>query len=180
MLADHAASQLNHLVFLSGGFGLDLHSRGNVDARVPSGARFHLLQRHFNSVPKGGFKHKIAIVSLVEREGAKRSFHIPTVNGGTLGMILKSQIDTRARLMTDEHKGYKAVGKLFASHEAVNHGAKEYARGDVTSNTVESSFALLKRGLTGTFHSVSEKHLQRYLDGWTRHSNVSHERQAGA
>ena len=52
----------------------------------------------------------------------------------------------------------------FASLESVNHGAKEYARGDFTTNTVELSFAILKRGLYGTFHSVSEKHLQRYAN----------------
>src|SRR5690606_16107626 len=50
----------------------------------------------------------------------------------------------------------------FAKHETVRHGRGEYARGDVTTNTVEASFAILKRGLIGTFHSVSEKHLQRY------------------
>jgi ISXO2-like transposase domain len=64
--------------------------------------------------------------------------------------------------MTDDFGAYKKLGKAFASHEVVNHSAKEYARGDVTTNTVESSFALLKRGLIGTFHSVSEQHLQRY------------------
>ena len=66
--------------------------------------------------------------------------------------------------MTDEARVYKQIGEEFASHESVNHSAKEYARGDVTTNTVESSFAILKRGLYGTFHSVSEKHLQRYAN----------------
>lgn len=111
-----------------------------------------------------GSDHKMKIVSLVEREGNKRSFHVANVNGATLGSILKSQISSSARLMTDELRAYKATGKHFASHESVNHGAREYARGDVTSNTVESSFAILKRGLYGTFHSVSEKHLQRYCN----------------
>jgi hypothetical protein len=64
--------------------------------------------------------------------------------------------------MTDEAKYYKKAGQHFASHESVNHSKEEYARGDVTSNTAESSFAILKRGLIGTFHSVSEQHLQRY------------------
>jgi transposase-like protein len=112
----------------------------------------------------GGAMHKMAIVSLVERNGAKRSFHVPNVNSNTLGPILKSQIAASARLMTDEAAYYKNLGKYFIKHESVSHGRKEYARGDVTSNTVESSFALLKRGLNGTFHAVSEKHLQRYLN----------------
>jgi transposase-like protein len=118
-------------------------------------------------IPKAntGFKNKMKVVSLVDREsGEKRSYHIATVNAATLGPILKAQISPKARLMTDEAKWYKVPGQYFASHESVSHGRNEYARGDVTSNTVESSFAILKRGLYGTFHSVSEKHLQRYAN----------------
>lgn len=109
-----------------------------------------------------GVHHKMMVVSLVERNGNKRSFHIPNVNGKTLGAVLKSQISASARLMTDEARAYKTFSMHFKSHESVSHGNNEYARGDVTTNTVEASFALLKRGLIGTFHSVSEKHLQRY------------------
>ena len=65
--------------------------------------------------------------------------------------------------MTDDARVYKGLGKDFAPHESVNHTAKEYARGDVTTNTVEASFSLLKRGLIGTFHHVGEQHLQRYV-----------------
>jgi transposase-like protein len=109
-----------------------------------------------------GMANKMKVFSLVERDGEKRTFHVPNVNAATLAPILKAQISQTARLMTDEAKYYKAAGKHFASHETVNHSKEEYVRGDVTSNTAESSFAILKRGLTGTFHSVSEKHLQRY------------------
>jgi transposase-like protein len=109
-----------------------------------------------------GSAHKMKIVSLVERDGEKRTFHVPNVNAATLGPILHAQIAASARLMTDEAKYYKQPGKRFANHETTNHSRGEYARGDVHSNTAESSFAILKRGLVGTFHSVSEKHLQRY------------------
>ena len=115
--------------------------------------------------PKGtkrGWANKMKVVTLVERDGDKRSFHVPNVNAATLGPILKAQIAKTARLMTDEAIYYKKTGQHFASHETVNHKREEYVRGDVTSNTVESSFAILKRGLIGTFHSVSEQHLQRY------------------
>lgn len=111
-----------------------------------------------------GVAHKMKIFSLVERQGEKRSFHVPNVTAATLGPILKAQISSQARLMTDEAAYYKKPGKHFASHESVNHANGEYARGDVTSNTAESSFAILKRGLVGTFHSVSEQHLQRYAN----------------
>lgn len=111
---------------------------------------------------KRGWANKMKVFTLVERDGEKRSFHVPSVNAQTLGPILKAQVSQSARLHTDEANYYKKAGKHFASHESVNHSKEEYVRGDVTSNTVESSFAILKRGLTGTFHSVSEKHLQRY------------------
>ena len=111
-----------------------------------------------------GFAHKMKIVTLVERNGEKRSYHLPTVNHKTLGPIMRGMIAKRARLMTDQAGVYEKLGTHFASHEVVNHTVKEYARGDVTTNTVESSFAILKRGLYGTFHSVSEQHLQRYAN----------------
>lgn len=109
-----------------------------------------------------GWAHKMKVVSLVERDGKKRSFHVANVNHNTVGPILKEQVSAKARLMSDDTSVYDKAGKEFASHQKVNHSAGEYARGDVTTNTVESSFAILKRGLYGTFHSVSEKHLQRY------------------
>jgi transposase-like protein len=111
-----------------------------------------------------GYQHKMKVLSLVERDGDKRSFHIPAVNAKTLRPILKEQLSKKARLMTDEHGAYTQVGKEFAEHGVVNHSKGEYSRKDVTTNSVESSFALLKRGLIGTFHQVGEQHLQRYAN----------------
>ena len=109
------------------------------------------------------YHHTMKVVSLVERNGEKRSFHVPNISPNTLRPILNAQIAAKASLMTDEAGVYTKLGKDFASHDVVNHSAKEYSRGHITTNTVESSFALLKRGLVGTFHSVSEAHLQRYV-----------------
>lgn len=114
---------------------------------------------------RAGVGHKMKVVSLVEREsGQKRSFHVANVTSETVAAVLKSQVHPETHLMTDESGVYKRIGKEFAAHSTVNHGRKEYARGNVTSNTVEASFAILKRGLNGTFHSVSERHLQRYAN----------------
>jgi transposase-like protein len=109
-----------------------------------------------------GGDHKMKIVSLIERDGKKRSFHVANVTAETVTPILKKHIAKRSRLHTDEAKVYNEAGLHFKTHETVNHSAKEYAYGDVTTNTAESSFAILKRGLYGTFHHVSEAHLQRY------------------
>jgi transposase-like protein len=110
-----------------------------------------------------GYDHKMKILALVERDGEARSFKIPTVTAATLAPILKAQIAQEARLMTDEHFGYTKVGREFGSHEVVSHSRREYSRGDVTTNTVEGYFSVLKRGLIGTYHHVSEQHLFRYM-----------------
>ncbi len=111
-----------------------------------------------------GWRHKLKVASLVERDGQKRSFHVANVNANTLRPILTENIKRSTHLMTDEAVVYTRLGGNFRAHSTVNHSAGEYSRGNVTTNTVESSFAILKRGLYGTFHNVSEKHLQRYAD----------------
>jgi transposase-like protein len=111
----------------------------------------------------GGSAHKMKIVSLVERGGHARSFHVSKINSKTLKPILTAQIAKEARLMTDELGVYKGIGKSFAKHDHIRHNRYEYVRGDVTTNTVEGYFSILKRGLIGTYHHVGEQHLQRYV-----------------
>lgn len=94
-------------------------------------------------------KNKQKIVALVEREGRVRAFHVPSVTAANLEPILMSQIAPGARLMTDGAGHYLMIGANFASHDTVNHAAGEYARDDVTTNTVEGYFGILKRGLRG-------------------------------
>ena len=107
---------------------------------------------------------KQMVFSLVERGGQVRSMHLTTVDAATLRPILNAQLDTtNTRLMTDGEGQYRLIAHMFKSHDAVNHGIGEYVRGDVHTNTVEGYFAILKRGIIGTFHSVSPQHLQRYV-----------------
>lgn len=116
--------------------------------------------------PGGDSAHKI--LALVERDGITRAFHVASVTPANLKPILKKQIAPDTHLMTDGATHYRTLGKEFQLHEWVNHSQKEYARKSkvkgVTAhtNTVECFFGLLKRGLVGTYHHVSEKHLQRY------------------
>ncbi len=111
--------------------------------------------------------------ALVEREGEVRSFHVTNVNSKTLRPIIVKTASRKSYLMTDESPVYPKIGKEFAGHGTVNHSAKEYVRGKFWyTNTVESYFALLKRGVYGTFHSLSEAHLHRYLAEFDfRHNN---------
>jgi hypothetical protein len=89
---------------------------------------------------------------------------VADVTANTLKAAIRECVDPRARILTDEHHAYKGIGKEFAGgHETVNHGSKEYARGDVNTNTAESSNALVRRGIIGVYHNVSREYLHRYL-----------------
>lgn len=110
-----------------------------------------------------GPRDKRPVLSLVERGGRVRSFHVPVANAENVSQIVRDNIHRESRLMTDESRLYPVVGREFASHETVNHSAKEYARGDVTTNTVETYFSVFKRGMRGTYQHCKEKHLHRYL-----------------
>jgi transposase-like protein len=104
-----------------------------------------------------------AVMALVERDGAVRSFHVPNVTAKMLHPIIAKHAHRDSRFMTDESPIYSGLGWNFASHQTVNHSAKEYVRGDVTTNTIEGYFSILKRGIYGVYQHVSEAHLHRYL-----------------
>lgn len=106
---------------------------------------------------------KMQVVSLIERGGNARSFHVANVDAKNVTRIMREHIDNSAHLMTDESRVYIKIGKEFEKHSTVNHSAKEYARGIAHVNSAESYFNIFKRGLAGTFHHVGEQHLQRYL-----------------
>lgn len=110
------------------------------------------------------FGKKQAVLTLVERDGKARSFHVPRVTAKTLRPIIVQTAHRASHLMTDGARMYPAVGREFAAHSAVDHAAGEYVRaGFHHSNTVENFFSILKRGVYGVYHHVSEAHLARYL-----------------
>jgi transposase-like protein len=94
-------------------------------------------------ISKGrGAKGKQIVMTLVERGGRTRSFHVERVTAKNLGRMLTEHVHESARLMTDQFASYKTVGKTFASHETVDHGREEYARGEVHVNTAEAFVGL--------------------------------------
>lgn len=114
---------------------------------------------------RGRGTKKVPVVALIERGGNVRAHKIERVNAKTLKGAIRENVDRSSRIMTDEWKAYRGIGKEFAGgHERVNHGKGEYVRDDAHVNTSESYFALLKRGITGSFHHVSKQHLNRYCD----------------
>lgn len=121
----------------------------------------------------GGFKNnrlsgktapKKKIVTLVERGGAARSFHITHVNFSVIRSALVTSTHRSSHLRTDEARFYNTIGKEFASHKTTLHSNREFSRGDGNhSNTVENFFSILKRGVIGTYHHWSATHTHRYL-----------------
>lgn len=104
------------------------------------------------------------VVTLVERDGRARSFHVANVNGPTLRSVLVHHVSRDSILMTDEHKGYKRIGSEYALHLTVNHRAGQFVTLDRRkhSNCAENFFSIFKRGVIGTYHHLSEAHLHRY------------------
>jgi len=104
-----------------------------------------------------------AVLALVERGGRVRAFHITQADQATVHAIMKANIAKETRIHTDESGIYNIVPWHFAKHETIKHSAYEYARGDVTTNTVEGYFSIFKRGMKGVYQHCGEKHLHRYL-----------------
>jgi transposase-like protein len=119
--------------------------------------------RKFTKGGRTGPSNKRPIVSLVERGGRVRSFHIASADKVSVQNIVLENIDRESRLHTDESKLYHGAALHFASHETVKHSAKEYVRGDVHTNSAEGYFSIFKRGMKGVYQHCKEKHLHRYL-----------------
>jgi transposase-like protein len=124
---------------------------------------------------RGGGWHKNVVLTLVQRGGSARSFHVDSTTMAQLLPIIRVNIQNETAVMTDEATFYKTLGDTFASHETVNHSEKEYVRRDFTfpagvlytqkihTNTVEGFYSIFKRGMKGVYQHCKEKHLHRYL-----------------
>jgi transposase-like protein len=123
---------------------------------------------------RSGFRN--VALTLVERGGSARSFHVTGTTIAELKPFLRANIDSKTALMTDQAAWYPEIGKLFASHDTVNHAKDEYARYEdkkvISTNTVEGYYSIFKRGMNGIYQHCAEKHLHRYLSEFDfRYSN---------
>jgi transposase-like protein len=112
---------------------------------------------------RGGYGHKHAVLSLVERGGHVRSFHIAGTTAADIAPVVQANIARESKLLTDESRLYHEVGAKFAEHQSVEHKKGEYVRGDIHTNTIEGVFSIFKRGMKGVYQHCDEKHLHRYL-----------------
>lgn len=112
---------------------------------------------------KRGTATKRKVLTMVERGGRAVSVKVDDLTQQTLKTIIGKHVVLDSTLNTDEAQHYKALGKNFDGHQAVNHGNEEYARGETTTNTVEGFFGIFKRGMKGVYQHCGEQHLQAYL-----------------
>jgi len=106
---------------------------------------------------------KTPVLSAIQRGGKVYSTSMKNVSSKNIREVLKERVSHKATLNTDTFPAYNSVGKEFKAHQTVDHGVGEYVDGKAYTNTAEGYFSQLKRSLSGTFHHVSEKHLDRYL-----------------
>jgi transposase-like protein len=118
---------------------------------------------------KQGAWHKNTILTLVERDGRARSFHVDNATKENIVPIIRENIDRESHVMTDEASRYSKIGSEFAKHDVVDHSRKEYGYTDretgakVNTNTIEGYYSIFKRGMKGVYQHCGEKHLHRYL-----------------
>jgi transposase-like protein len=110
-----------------------------------------------------GTGHKHVVLSLIERGGSARSFHVEGTRVADIAPVIRANVTKETTLMTDEGRYYLEVGREFARHGRVNHRVDEYVRGDAHTNTAEGFFSIFKRGMQGVYQHCHEKHLHRYL-----------------
>lgn len=113
---------------------------------------------------KHGFQKKAVIFGMIERGGLVKAFHVPHRGTEMLLPKIKEHISPKARIMTDEAKVYQKLPRFGYTHGSVKHGKRRWVYKDINTNSIESFWALFKRGYHGTHHWMSKKHLQRYID----------------
>jgi transposase-like protein len=136
--------------------------KGMLGGNNPVEADETFVGRKPGTKKRCGYGHKNAVLSLVERNGEVRSFHVPNITAKTLKPYLKSNINPEAHLMTDDAGQYRLIGPEFAEHDVVCHSKDEYVRGEAHTNTAEGFFSIFKRGIYGVYQHVSSHHLHRY------------------
>jgi len=126
------------------------------------GGKEHNKHRNKRFIKGRGAVGKIPVFGMVERNGRVKSVVVPSTTKSTLQRIIRENVQKGTIICTDEWKSYIGLGKDY-THLTVNHKRGQYKNGPAFTNTIESNWALLKRGIHGTFHWLSKKHLQRYL-----------------
>lgn len=119
------------------------------------------------------YKPKKTVLGVIERDGKVVLKHVPNATKENMVSFIKSHVPTGSKIYTDEYKAYGSLSDTYV-HGTVNHSLAIYVAGDVHTNTIENFWSVLKRGLYGIYHQVSDKHLERYLDEFAARFNNRH------
>lgn len=115
---------------------------------------------------------KTAVMGLRQRSGQTIAFPVGNTDKATLQGAVLEHVEVGSQVMTDEASAYEGMNGLFFYHATVNHSAGEYKRGEIHTNGIESVWSLLKRGIYGTWHHISPKHIARYVNEVTFRLNA--------
>lgn len=122
---------------------------------------------HKRTPDRQGGAGKAAVLGMRERGGRTKMQAVERANQMTVEFAILDGVEAGAAIHTDENRIYNGLSVLDYQHETINHSAGEYVRDGVSTNSIEAVWAVLKRGIYGTFHHVSEKHLGRYVNEFT-------------
>lgn len=114
---------------------------------------------------------KEAVFGMNQEDGRTIAMHLPAIEIGTVHQAIIRNVEVGSTIHSNEAGAYNGLGDLFFTHERVDHSAGEFARDGVSTNSIESVWAVLKRGVHGVFHYVSPKHLDRYVQEFTLRLN---------
>lgn len=121
-----------------------------------------------------GAEGKTPVIGIVERDGEVKAIVTPNTKAATVIPFINDNVEKGSNVMTDEYAAYNRVTMNEFVHEKVNHGSGQYVVGDVHTNTIEGFWSQLKRSINGTYHSVSPKYLQNYVDEFAYRYNHRH------
>ncbi len=110
---------------------------------------------------------KAVVLGMRERGGRTKAMPVESTSSADLNREIDASVEPGSTIHTDEHVSYRSLGRRGYNHASVDHASAEYVRDDVTTNGIESVWAVMKRGLHGVYHHASEKHLHRYVDEFT-------------
>lgn len=111
-----------------------------------------------------GAENKTPVFGMVQRKGTVKALKTRDLKSATVYPLVKAHILPESKVYTDEFHTYDNLNKLGYSHSTVNHGLEVWVDGDTHTNTIEGFWSLLKRGISGVYHAVSEKYLQSYIN----------------
>lgn len=118
------------------------------------------------------FNNKSVVFGMVERNGVAKTVHVKSNGSRVLLPVIVKDVASDSHIHSDEYRAYKSLPKQGYSHTTVNHSKLEYVRGTAHTNTIEGYWSQLKRSIDGTYHSVSPKYLQHYLNEFSFRYNL--------